>query len=174
MSNIANKWFDENSTGVLNFVEDPQGLLTTDAGHVSGCYMASIVWNRYGERFEIPMYIGESIDVQSRLKEHCKRWLGKYTKYWTGITEFELINNIVKFRLELVGKEEDYEKRKLLETQTIMKEKPYLQICDYPKYSTKYTGADLAIIPFNDTRRHAFLADLNKRSVIRHIDADVC
>lgn len=174
MSNIANKWFDENSTGVLNFVEDPQGLLTTDAGNVSGCYMASISWNRYGERFKIPMYVGESIDVQSRLKEHCKRWLEKYTKYWTGITEFELINNIVKFKLELVGKEEDYEKRKLLETQTIMKEKSYLQSCDYPKYDTNYTGADLAIIPFNNTRRHAFLAALNKRSVIRHIDADAC
>lgn len=112
--------------------------------------------------------------MQSRLKEHCKRWLGKYTKYWTGITEFELINNIVKFKVELVDIEEYEEKRKLLEMQTIMEKKPYLQSSDYPKYNTKYTGADLAIIPFNDTRRHAFLAALNKRSVIRHIDADAC
>lgn len=73
-----------------------------------------------------------------------------------------------------MGLEKDYEKRKLMETQTIMKEKPYLQGCDYPKYDTNYTGADLAIIPFNDTRRQAFLAALNKRSVIRHIDADAC
>lgn len=174
MSNIANKWFKEHSTGVLNFVEDLQGLLTTDAGNVSGCYIASIAWNRYGERFEIPMYVGESIDVQGRLKEHCKRWLGKYTKYWTGITEFELINNIVKFKLELVGIEKDYEKRKLLETQTIMVKKPYLQSCDYPKYNTNYTESDLAIIPFNDTRRHAFLAALNKRSVIHYMDTDAC
>ena len=77
----------------------------------------------------------------------------------------DLLNGKMKFHLEIVGEAEAKEARKQMEIDTILAKKPYLQYGPYKKYSSKYTGIDLCIVPFDKTRRKAFLGALKERGI---------
>ncbi|MBP3241455.1 MAG: hypothetical protein J6M92_13085 [Oribacterium sp.] len=164
------KWFDENKAMLMKIaVVDPEQILTSENGHKKGAYLVSVkLKNRL-----IPMYAGEAgADdehdrcIADRLKEHLHRWFaGGYTEYWTGIKKSELISGRIRFHLHIVGESDVLEERKKMETEAILTKKPYLQYGPYKKYDSEYDGIDLCIVPFNGTRRKAFLARLKELGI---------
>lgn len=167
-------WHTNNATLVARTISDPKGILTTEYGHKKGAYLVSVLLTE--KNILIPMYAGEAGEdggadddnirtIQDRLKEHLYYWLGAYTQYHTGVAKRDLLNGKMKFYLEIVGEANDLETRKQMETDTILTKKPYLQYGPYKKYPSKYTGIDLCIVPWDRTRRKAFLGALKERGI---------
>jgi hypothetical protein len=167
-------WHTNNATLVARTISDPKGILTTEYGHKKGAYLVSVLLTE--KNILIPMYAGEAGEdggedgdnirtIQDRLKEHLYHWLGAYTQYHTGVAKWDLLNGKMKFHLEIVGEAESKEARKQMETDTILTKKPYLQYGPYKKYPSKYTGLDLCIVPWDKTRRKAFLGALKERGI---------
>lgn len=164
-----------NATLVAKCINDPDGILTTEYGRVKGTYLVSVLI--VDKNILIPMYAGEAgaapkeesenddRTIQDRLKEHLYHWLGAYTQFHTGVSKKDLLNGKMKFNLEIVGRADDLETRKQIETTTILTKKPYLQYGPYRKYPSKYTGLDLCIVPFEGTRRTALLDALKERGI---------
>ena len=174
---ISEKWYMENQEFVKRYVIDEEGLLSKEC-RKKGTYLVSV--KLIEENILIPMYAGEAgadknhdRSIGDRLKEHLRIWFGDYTEYWTGVSKAELITGKVKFVIGSVGESDDLGIRKELESQTIMKEHPYLQYGPYKKYDSDYDEPDLCIIPFKGTRRKAFLSRL-KQDKIEYEDSPKC
>ena len=71
----------------------------------------------------------------------------------------------MKIHFHIVGEAEKKEDRKKLERETILSKSPYLQYGPFKKYDSKYDDLDLCIVPFNGTRRKAFINRARKEGV---------
>lgn len=164
--------------------DDPEKILSSGYGHKKGVYLVSVkLKNQNDEIVFIPMYAGEAgaddehdRSIADRLKEHIRIWLGPYTEYWTGMRKSDLESGEMKIHVQIVGEAETLEKRKELERETIVSKCPYLQYGPYKKYDSKYDDLDLCIIPFNGTRRKAFInrakkedVDINENRLVTYI-----
>lgn len=166
-------WWSNNTELVQKCIDDPEKILTSDYGHKKGAYLASVkLKNENDEMVYIPMYAGEAgaddehdRSIADRLKEHIRIWLGSYTEYWTGIRKSDLESGEMKIHVQIVGEAKTLERRKELERETIVSACPYLQYGPYKKYDSKYDDLDLCIIPFNGTRRKAFIDRAKKEGI---------
>lgn len=163
-------WFKSNTDIINKYIDDPEGILTTENGHRKGAYLVSVKVKEAGVL--IPMYAGEAgadaghdRSIADRLKEHIRIWLGNYTEYWTGIKKAELDSGKMQLHLHIVGEAEKLEIRKQMEENTVLCEHPYLQYGPYKKYPSNYNGLDLCIIPWNATRRKALLSRLKQEGI---------
>lgn len=178
------KWWSDNTDLIEKCVDDPEKIFSSEYGHKKGAYLASVkLKNKNAEMVYIPMYAGEAgaddehdRSIADRLKEHIRIWLGPYTEYWTGIRKSDLESGEMKIHVQIVGEAETLEKRKELERKTIVSACPYLQYGPYKKYDSKYDDLDLCIIPFNGTRRKAFInrakkegIDIKEESIVAYI-----
>ncbi len=169
-------WYEDNKNLVKKYTVDEEGILTTDNGKKKGVYLISV--KLVDEDVLIPMYAGEAgaddkheRSIADRLKEHLKNWLGGDTEYWTGVKKTELETEKMKFHLHIVGESKKLETRKKMEEYIILSEHPYLQYGPYEKYRSKYEGIDLCIIPWNGTRREAFLARLEDKGLLPIVES---
>lgn len=161
------KWWNDNLELVKKCVDDPEKIFSSNNGHKKGVYLVFV--KLVEEDKLIPMYAGEAgadnehdRSIADRLKEHIRIWLGNYTEYWTGIKRSDLESGKMKFHVHIVGEADNLETRKKMETDTVLREHPYLQYGPYKKYPSKYDGPDLCIVPWKGTRRKAFLDRLEK------------
>lgn len=162
------KWWVENYSSLIKkFVDDPELILSSDNGSRKGTYIVSV--KVIEDDRLIPMYVGEAgvgdRSIADRLKEHLRIWLGGATEYYTGVKRKELEGGKMKFHIHIVGEAESLESRKKMETNTILRRRPYLQYGPYKKYTSRYDGPDLCIIPWNGTRRKAFLDRLEQEGI---------
>ena len=170
MQNYYETWKRSNSNRISGKVIDPEGLLTGNGYGLEGVYIFEYV--NVKNQITIPAYIGQAgkvrnapsyiaTDLYERILQHLKRMLGnsKYFEYWTGLSDND---NDWKIRVRLLQSEADHAKRLQLEEKFIDEKRPFLQDSKGGKFSlypTKYGYArnDLAIHPWNNQRREAFL-----------------
>lgn len=160
------------------WVYDPDGILTGN-GYISGIYEISYYNVKTAE--EISAYIGQAgycdtapryvaRDIYERVLQHLKRWLGGYFSYWTGLDPEE---TNWKIKIELLEEENIQSLRLKKETQYIEKKKPFMQDTAegrFVKYPSKYgyKRNDLALHPWNNQRREAFLFRLDELSSMQN------
>lgn len=139
-----------------NKILDPDGLLTTCKGEVSGVYELVYV----NGSTEISAYIGQAgfdatapsyvaKNVKERIIQHFKRMLGNnlYYSYWTGLQE----DDGYKIKVQLLCEENDHKARLRKESELISAKQPFLQQTQgkYQKYPRHgYYGNDIAIHPW--------------------------
>ena len=153
-NNIRN-WYEQGGCQkIKEFMDDVDGIFSTDNGYKAGIYGVYVVTPL---EKEIPMYIGEvgreGRNFRERIIEHAKYWI-ENPKFYSGVKISELMNGY-KYRIRILSEETEYDKRYALEQSLIEELKPYLQFSCYPKYESDYKGNDLAI--FGTYRRRAFI-----------------
>lgn len=170
MQNYYETWKRSNSNRIAGKVIDPEGLLTGNGYGLEGVYI--LEYFNVKNQIVIPAYIGQAgkvtnapsymaTDLYERILQHLKRMLGnaKYYEYWTGLSDND---PDWKIRIRLLQSEPDHAKRLKLEEKYIDEEHPFLQDTaggKFELYPTKYgySRNDLAIYPWKNQRREAFL-----------------
>ena len=128
------KWFSQNRSRLAQIVDDPDGLVFTWNGHISGTYLIEIAFE--DDIIIVPAYIGQAgkfpghptWNIHHRLLQHLKRWFGGYSAHYLGVAGLDRYGqSLWKIRIRLLNEEENPEKRHKLEGEYISLLEPYLQ-----------------------------------------------
>ena len=128
------KWFSQNKTKLEQIIDDPDGLLFTWNGHISGAYLIEIAFK--DDIIIVPAYIGQAgklpghptWNIHHRLLQHIKRWCNGYSAHYLGVAGLECYGqSLWRIRIRLLKEEENPEKRHKLEEEFISLLDPYLQ-----------------------------------------------